>query len=133
TEYESTCLQFELGVTDEVFEQMLNEMIVFEVEDYRYKKDDKFMAYLRKGSSASFSAKVYWKIRRVLLFTSSLPLYPSYMDRVGETDHSWVLTPSRLLYYKNDRDWSSTMDEITMICDSADIELVKHTPVTNLP
>lgn len=133
TEYESTCLQFDLGVTDEVFEHMLNEMTLFEVKDYRYRKDDKFIAYLRKGSSASFSAKVYWKIRRVLLFTSSLPLYPSYMDRVGETDHSWVLTPSRILYYKNDRDWASTMDEITMICDSADIELVKHTPVTNLP
>src|SRR5690606_8877603 len=77
------------------------------------------------------SAKVYYESRRVLLFTSSLSGYPSYMDRVSNDDHTWVLTPSKIIYYKNDRDWISTIDEIKMICDSADIMIEEQTPVTN--
>lgn len=132
TEYENTCLQFDLNITDEVFESILNDMSLYEVKGYTYHKKDNYTAYLREGSKAKFSAKVYHKSKRVLLFTSSLSLYPSYMDRVNEDDHNWVLTPSRIIYYKNDRDWLKTIEEINLICDSADIELIKQPPVTNI-
>lgn len=131
TEYENTCIQFDRNVTDEVFDSMLSDMTLHPCKDYKYGKKDKYRAYLREGSKANKSAKVYYESRRVLLFTSSLPDYPSYMDRVSNDDHAWVLTPSKILYYKNDRDWISTIEEIKMICDSADIMIEEQIPVTN--
>src|SRR5690606_19577628 len=98
-------------------DSMLSDMTLHPCKDYKYGKKDKYQAYLREGSKADKSAKVYYESRRVLLFTSSLSGYPSYMDRVSNDDHAWVLTPSKIIYYKNDRDWISTIEEIKMICD----------------
>jgi hypothetical protein len=128
TAYETACLMFDKNIPDEAFEQLLNEMTLYKVNDYRYSKKDKFTAYLRKGSKAKYSAKVYYSTKKLLLFTSSMPQYPSWMTRVSTSDHSWVLTPSRILYYKNNRDWISTIEEIQMIADSLGIEII-HNPV----
>jgi hypothetical protein len=131
-DYESTCLSFDYNITDDAFETMLNQMTLFRNLDYKYSKNDKHIAYLRKGSTSTYSAKVYWKSRKVILFTTSLPEFPNWQDRKGATDKSWVLTPSRIIYYKNKRDWIKTIEEIQMICDSIGIE-IKQKPIELQP
>jgi hypothetical protein len=131
-EYEHTCLQFDHKITDDAFEQLLNDITLFPVKDFRYGKRHKFTAYLRKGSEASYSAKVYFSSRKILLFTSSLAGFPSWADNKGNGDKSWVLTPTRIIYYKNGRDWVKTIAEIQMICDSIGIEL-NQKPITQQP
>ena len=124
-EHESTCIQFDEGITDEAFDLMLNEINLFYNPDYKNKKGDYFTAYLRKGSKTQMSAKVYFKSKKVLIFSGSIQGYPYFADRIDADDHSWVLTPSKLIYYKNDQDWSTTMEEINMIADSIGLELIK--------
>jgi hypothetical protein len=131
-DYESTCLSFDYNITDDAFEQMLNEMTLFRNKEYRYNKKDKHIAYKRKDSAAQYSAKVYFNSRKVLLFTTSIPDYPSWADKKGASDKSWVLTPSRIIYYKNKRDWVKTIEEIQMICDSIGIEL-NQKPIEQQP
>lgn len=131
-DYESTCLSFDYNITDNAFETMLNEMSLYRNNTYKYSKNDKHIAYLRKDSTATYSAKVYWKSRKVILFTTSLPNYPNWQDRKGANDKSWVLTPSRIIYYRNKRDWIKTIEEIQMICDSIGIE-IKQKPIELQP
>ncbi|TKC01243.1 DUF3987 domain-containing protein [Pedobacter cryotolerans] len=124
-DYESTCIQFDEGITEEAFELILNDMGLFFNPEYKNSpKDPWFKAYLRKGSKAKMSAKVYFKSKKVLIFSGSIQGYPHWADRVDADDHSWVLTPSKLIYYKNDKDWASTIEEIKMIGDSIGIEIV---------
>lgn len=122
-QYELHCLSLDANITDEAFERMLNDMTLYEVRDFRYGRKPKFTAYLRKGSTAKYSAKVYFGSRKVLLFTSSLGIYPSWQDAKSSGDKSWVLTPSRIIYYRNGRNWAAAMDEIQMMIDSLGIEL----------
>lgn len=130
-EYENLCLQFDKNITDEAFDLLLNEVGLFVNHDYKYGKKDKFIAYLRKGSKAKLSAKVYFNTHNVQLFTSSIPGFPHWGTRVDKDDHSWNLSPSRIVYYLEDKDWTSTVEKIQMICDSANIEIIKQEPVTN--
>src|SRR5690606_38787100 len=52
-------------------------------------------------------------------------------DHKNKDDHSWNLSPSRILYYKNKCEWISTIDEIKAICESIGIEIEDHKPVTD--
>lgn len=122
-EYENTCLQFDKMIDDETFEQLLNDLTLYEVQDKRAYKRHSFTPYLRKGSTAKYSAKVYFKSRKLLLFTTSIQGFPTWQDNKGNGDKSWVLTPSRIIYYRNQRDWNKAIEEIKVICDSANIEL----------
>ena len=99
--------------------------------DYRYGKKDKYTAYLRKGSKARYSAKAYFKAKRLLLFSGSIFGFPHWGERKHENDHNWILSPSKILYYKHDRDWISTIEEIKAISESVGLELVEHKPVTD--
>lgn len=126
-QYENTCLKFDTEITDEAFEELLNQLTLFEVRGFRYNNNrHKFTAYLRKGSLAKYSAKVYFSTRKLLLFTTSLQGFPSWADGKGAGDRSWVLTPSRIIYYKNGKDWKQTIEEIQMISDSIGIELAQQ-------
>lgn len=130
-EYENLCLQFDKNITDEAFDLLLNDIGLFNNRDYKYGKKDKFIAYLRNGSKAKLSAKVYFSTKNVQLFTSSLGGFPHWGTRSDKDDHSWNLSPSRLVYYDQDKDWTSTVDKIQMICDSANIEIIPQEPITN--
>src|SRR5699024_9939284 len=78
SEYESISMQFDNNVTDEVFTHMINEIDLFEVSDYRYKKTDKFKAFLRKGSQAKYSAKGYFgRNKKLLIFSASIQGFPT--------------------------------------------------------
>jgi hypothetical protein len=131
-QYETTCLLFDREITDEAFEELLNQISLYEAKDFRHRSKHKFTAYLRRGSLANYSAKVYFSSRKVLLFTTSLQGYPSWADCKGNGDRSWVLTPSRIIYYKNGRDWKKTIDEIQAIADSIGIE-INQQPIEQQP
>jgi hypothetical protein len=68
------------------------------------------------------SAKVFFGSEpKVLLFTSSLPQFPSYQSHSRKSD--WTLTASKLLYYKNGQDAEKTENEINEIADRYQINL----------
>lgn len=125
-EYESLCLQFDEQTTDEMFNQLLNDITLFECKDWRKrkKKNQHYVPYLRLGSKAEYSAKVYFKSKRLLLFTDSLKKFPTWNDYVPEqTNKKWSLSPAKIIFYKNDQDWQRTLEEIRLISQSAGLEL----------
>lgn len=130
-EYESVLLQFDEKCTDDVFEELLNAIDLFQVESRN--KHLKYTPFLRKGSTANYSAKVYFKSKRLLIFSASMSDYPTWHDSTGEGDTKWVLTPSKILYYKNKRSWPDTLAELSMIADSAGLDIIEGTPVTHQP
>jgi len=129
-EYENICFQFDKGVNDEVFETIINGLDLYRCKDYRYNKKDKHVAFLRKGSKAKYSAKVYFNTKNLQIFSSSIAGFPCFNDRISKDDTSWNLSPTRIIYYKNDRDWIATIEEINLIADSADIELIPIPDIT---
>lgn len=129
-EYESTCLQFDQKITNDLFEILLNSIGLFQVKDQRQYAKKQWVAFLREGSTASYSAKVYYKSKRCLIFSGSMPQYPSWHDSAKMGDRSWSLSPSKIVYYKNNKDWSATIEEIKCICDSANIDLVYPKPIS---
>jgi len=132
-EYESVCLQFDSKCTDEIFTHLLSSIGLVNAPDYKLKKTDKFQPVLRVGSKATYSGKAYYSTKNLQLFTSSIGCFPSFSDRVDKDDTSWNLSPSKILFYKNDKDWILTIDEINLICDSAGISIIAQQPVTNQP
>jgi hypothetical protein len=105
--------KFDTSITDENFTRLLNDIGLFEVKDFRYGKDSKFVAFLRKGSTSLYSAKVYYKTKRLLLFTGSLPQFPSWHNK--EEYDIWSLPPSFILFYQHDRDWDMVADICKLI------------------
>lgn len=131
-EYESLCLQFDEYITADAFETLLNSIELYRTEKIQRRK---WTAFLRKGSCANYSAKVYFKSKRVLIFSASMPKFPNWHDSAHAGDTRWTLSPSKILFYKNDRDWLKTIQEIRLICDSAIINISEpetpYTPVIN--
>lgn len=135
-EYESICLQFDTQCTDQIFNQLLNDITLFECKDWqrKKKKSQKYVPYLRLGSKAEYSAKVYFKSKRLLLFTDSLKKYPTWNDyNPHDKKGKWSLSPAKILYYKNNQDWTATLEELQMISDSAGIEIKQPQPYITLP
>ena len=122
-EYENMALQFDRNCNEAVLEKLLNDMGLYEVKDKRYTKRDKHLAYLRQGSKAAYSAKVYFHSNKVLLFTSSIQGYPSFQTRSNEHDDSWVLTPTRLVYYSCNANWICTTEKIKALCSEHYVQL----------
>lgn len=124
-EYESIALHFDHHCTEKVFEELLNGMQLFEVKG-KARQKDKHLKYLRKGSQADYSAKVYFNSNKLLLFTSSIPNFPNFHSRVDEHDHSWILTPTRIVYYACNGNWIETIEHIKDIANRNKIELVSQ-------
>ena len=132
TEYENTALQFDSQCTDKMFEQILNSIDLFEVKGKQYKAA-KYIPYLRKGSSANYSAKAYYSSKRLLIFSASMTGFPTWHDCNSEGDNRWSLSPTKILYYKNKRDWGKTIAELTQLSKENDIEIILQKPVTKQP
>jgi len=122
-EYEDVALQFDHKCNEKALEHLLNDMELYEVRNKRYSKKDKHLAYLRKGSKANYSAKVYFRTNKVLLFTSSIQGYPSFQTRSNEHDNSWVLTPTRLVYYSCGANWIPTIEKIKLISKEFELDI----------
>lgn len=125
-EYESLCLQFDEYITDDAFETLLNEIGLYRTNNFKYKK---WVAFLRKGSKAAYSAKVYFKSKRVLIFSASMPRFPNWHDSAHAGDTRWTLSPSKIIYYKNNRDWKVAIDEIKLIAENIDIKIEEPKPI----
>lgn len=136
SEYENTCLQFDAKCTDDVFDLLLNSIDLYRLPELRIAQRysrQKYIPYLRQGSMADYSAKAYFHSKRLLIFSASMVLFPTWHDSVHCGDESWSLSPSKIIYYKNKKNWPQTIEEIECICDSANIEISKPTPLDNQP
>lgn len=122
--YENICTIFDTEISDDNFERILNDIDLFYMSNFVKSKKDKFFPYKRKGSEDnSISAKVYFKTKRLMIFSASMPSYPNWHNK---HEYSvWSLPPSFILFYKNGRDWNKTIEQITMICNAQGIELPK--------
>lgn len=125
-EYESVALQFDKKCSDELFESLLNA-----IDLYKTNKRPKvlngftYYYYLRKGSTSGFSAKVCFQSKRLFIFSASFQKFPNFHTRIDDKDKSWRLTPTRLLYYIYDKDWSKAIDQIKILCNEFGIEITE--------
>lgn len=149
TEYENICLQFDYKCTDEVFEILLNTIDLYRLTNNdinrRFFRNKPYVPFLRKGSLAMYSAKAYFdysiehegktvaKSKRLLIFSGSFTKFPTWHDCSKSGDNTWSLSPSKIVFYKNNKNWAATIEEIQMISDSASIDLVPFVPVTQQP
>lgn len=131
-EYENMALQFDKDCTDNLFEELLNSINLFEVKGRQYKAQ-KYIPYLRKGSTANYSAKAYYHSKRLLIFSASMPDFPSWHDCTSEGDNRWSLSPTKILYYRNKRDWQATISDIKELCFKHGINIIEQKPITQQP
>lgn len=126
-EHETHCLLLDRHITDDAFETLLNSIDLYRSGDFTRKH---WVPFLRRGSLTKFSAKVYFKAKRVLIFSASMPRFPNWHDSAHSGDTRWTLSPSKIIYYKNDRNWAAAIEEIRMICDALGIVADDPTPKT---
>lgn len=125
--FEQFLSEFDKSIDDNIWHQMLNDIGLIHLSNYRYNRNDKFIAYKRaESTSNAISAKVYFKTKRLLLFTASMHQYPNWHNK--DSYPVWALPPSFVLFYKNNRDWNAAIDEAKAIIESSDIEI--ETPKT---
>lgn len=128
--YEKLLSNFDTQISDDTFDMLLRQIGLVRIPNYRYHEKDKFVAYRReKSESVALSAKVYFYHKRVLIFSASLNKYPNWHNRADYP--VWSLPPSFLLFYKNNRDWEATIEEINGIIESTGMEIESTAPVTN--
>lgn len=148
-EYESLCLQFDYKCTDDVFEALLNSINLYQLPQDKtnrhFFKNKPYLPYLRKGSTGMYSAKAYFKYniehegktvatsKRLLIFSASMSDFPTWHDSAKSGDNTWSLSPSKIVFYKNKKNWQATIEEIECICDSAGIDIIKPLPITEQP
>ena len=123
--FESLLSQFDAKLPDDVWNFILeNHIGLHQIEGHTYHSKDKFVAYRRKNSeSPALSAKVYFKNKRVLIFSASLNDYPNWHNK--QSYPVWSLPPSFVLFYKNGRDWDKTIEEVNNIIESQNIKIDK--------
>ncbi|MBD0331678.1 MAG: hypothetical protein ICV66_03405 [Chitinophagaceae bacterium] len=110
---------------DSLFEEFLNNLDLYSTgktgkilgTDILYHK------YLRKGSEAEYSAKVFFENKKLLIFSGSLKGLPTFHTRTDENDRSWIITPSLIVFYKNGKDWYKAAEEIKQLCEQHNINI----------
>ncbi len=118
---EKFCSDFDTKISEDTCIQILQDISLIPLPNYRYNSKDKFVAFKRSGSeSNAISAKVYFHTKRVLIFSASLHNFPNWHNK--QEYPVWSLPPSFVLFYKNNRDWSITFEEMQMIADSDGID-----------
>ena len=134
--YEKLLINFDTNLPDEYWEQLLNDIGLHRLKNYTYHEKDKFVAYMRTGStSEAISAKVYFKTKRALIFSASMHSFPNWHNK--DSYPVWSLPPSFLIFYKLNRDWDATIELIKTIMDSAcmqnDFEPISAEAFTGYP
>lgn len=109
--FEQELAKYDNSLSDESWELILQDIGLEPLANFKYNKKDKFAAYRRKASASNaISAKVYFKSKRVLLFTASLHDFPNWHNK--DQYPVWALPPSFVLYYKFGRDWETVLKYI---------------------
>lgn len=114
-EYKSLGHQFDVLCPDDLWENLLNQITLYPVQDKRNTKkrgNITYYLYKREGSAAFFSAKVRFDRKRLYIFSGSFQKFPNFHTRIDENDHAWCITPTRLLYYNNNKDWVKVIELI---------------------
>lgn len=127
-QYKNLAYQFDLLCTDDLWENLLNSITLYPTGDKKQFKGRTFYLYLREGSNAKFSAKVRFDRKYLYIFSGSFPKFPSFHTKVDENDHTWCITPTRLLYYSNGKDWVATIDQIKELCQQFNIDIKENLP-----
>lgn len=109
--YEAELSQYDNSLSDESWEIILQDIGLEPLQNFKYNKKDKFAAYRRKQSTSNaISAKVYFKTKRLMLFTASLHQFPNWHNK--QDYPTWALPPSFVLFYKFNRDWELVLKYI---------------------
>ena len=109
--YETELAKYDNELSDESFELLLDMIGLIPIKNFRYRKNDKFVAYRRKDSeSIGISAKVYPRSKRVLIFSASMINFPNWHTK--DDFEIWSLPPSFILYYHLKRDWDAVLNYI---------------------
>lgn len=135
-EYESLAVQFDLGCTDDLWENLLNSITLFPVSAKKNKQkkfEINYYYYLREGSNAAFSAKVRFDRKRLFIFSGSFIHFPNFHTKINQQDTSWHITPTRLLYYREGKDWNKVISLIKQHCQEFSIPLVETREITDQP
>lgn len=119
---EKFCSDFDTKISDDTWLQILKDISLMPLPNYRYSAKDKFVAFKRQGSeSNAISAKVYFHTKRVMIFSASLHDFPNWHNK--HEYPVWCLPPSFVLFYKNNRDWQATFEQMQMIADSEGLDV----------
>lgn len=130
--YEELLSSFDNLLPNDAWVELLSQIGLEEISNYRKTKKQHFTAYRRKESTSdAISAKVYFKMKRVCIFSASLHDFPNWHNR--HEYPVWSLPPSFVLFYKNNRDWEKVVEEVKLIADAASIDLPETKPNTSLP
>ncbi len=118
---EKFCSDFDTKISDDTWMQILSEISLVPLPNYKYSTKDKFVAFRRSGSeSNAISAKVFFHTKRVMIFSASLHDYPNWHNK---HDYPvWCLPPSFVLFYKNNRNWEAAFEQMQIIADSEGID-----------
>jgi len=120
--YEALLSAFDTHLPDDLWTQLLKDIGLQPLQNHRYNKKDHFTAFRRtESASNALSAKVYYKNKRVMIFSHSMRQYPNWHDR-GEYP-VWCLPPSFVIFYQQGRSWEKAIETIQTIAESAMIEL----------
>lgn len=118
---EKFCTEFDTKISDESWVEILAKSGLIHLNNYKYSKKDKFVAFKRQGSeSNAISAKVYFSTKRVMIFSASLHEYPNWHNK--HEYPVWSLPPSFMLFYQNNRDWETTFAIMQTIADNEGID-----------
>lgn len=121
---EKFCADFDKNISEDSWLEILKQVSLTPVKDYKYSTKDKFIAFNRAGSEATgISAKVYFHTKRVLIFSASLHSFPNWHNK--HEYPVWSLPPSFVLFYKNNRDWTATFKEMRIIADSEGLDITQ--------
>lgn len=120
--HEQFLLFFDTNITNQIFIDLLKDIGLTQLDNYQYNGKEKFIAFRRQGSTSdAISAKVYFKSKRVLIFSASLHNFPNWHNRFDYDNH-WSLPASFLLFYKLGRDWNAVIDYAHSILESVGID-----------
>jgi hypothetical protein len=133
-EYESVAVQFDIGCPDDLWENLLNSINLYPAGNKKKRKFDiDYYLYKREGSCAAFSAKVRFDRKRLFIFSGSFHTYPNFHTKINQQDTSWHLTPTRLIYYREGKDWIKTIDLIKQHSETFNIKITPARSVTEQP
>lgn len=118
--YESLLSQFDRKISNETWEAVLSGVGLYALP--KQDKKNKFTAFKREGSTSDgVSAKVYYHNKRVMIFSASMHSFPNWHNRADYP--LWSLPPSFVLFYKNNRDWKLTLEEVNGIIETVGLDI----------
>lgn len=130
-EYESMAVQFDLNCPDDLWENLLNSISLYPVSGKKQQKFGKeFYYYKREGSIAKSSAKVRFDRKRLFIFSGSIVGFPNWHTKINEQDNSWHITPTKLIHFREGKNWVKTISIIKQYVQEFSITFIESKPIS---